>query len=242
LGTCVFTVFHSVAQNLPYDPDEYSDLIYDLVFNAVKEGQPLEQGNEKKTGQERTKFRKAQIIETATNSFSDKGFLGATISDIAKNAKLADGTLYEYFDTKEDILLSISEIFLQNISSDGFPFSNVHGTEKKLRNLIWRWIWLLWSKKAFARVLTLELFRNLKFYSTPGYNQLRAFFEQIHEVVKQGQAESVFRKGVSVPIFLNMIIGTVDQSLVSHFLLSRPPAEITELHNTVDSLIRAIKI
>lgn len=242
LGTCVFTVFHSIAYDLPYDPDEYSDHIYQLVLNAVREDISLQQGNEIKLGKDRAEFRKAQIIETATEAFSEKGYLGATISDIAKKAELADGTLYEYFDSKEDILLGISEVYLQNISSEGFLFSGLHGAEKKLRNLIWRWIWLLWSKKDFARVLTLELFRNLKFYSSPGYKHLGSFLEELQEVVKQGQKEGVFKENISIPIFLNMIIGTVDQSLVSHFLLHRPPAEIAESHNTVDSLIRAIKI
>jgi len=242
LGTCVFTGYYSIAHNIPYDPDEYSDLIYQLVLKANREGLSPNQGNGTKAEKNRAELRRTQIIEKATEVFSKKGFLGATISDIAKSAKLADGTLYEYFDTKEEILLSISETYMQEISYNAFIFNDLHAVEKELRELIWRWVGILWSKKDFACVLTLELFRNLKFYSSPGYKYIKFYTEQIQKVVEEGQKEGIFIEGVPFPIYLNMIIGTVDQYLISHFLVHRPLTEIPELNDIVDSLVRAIKI
>ena len=126
LGTCVFTGYYSIAHHIPYDPDEYSDLIYQLVLRANRGGLSPSQGDGIKSDKNRIELRRAKIIEKATEVFSNKGFLGATISDIAKNAQLADGTLYEYFDTKEKILLGVAETHLQDISYDAFIFHDLH--------------------------------------------------------------------------------------------------------------------
>jgi TetR/AcrR family fatty acid metabolism transcriptional regulator len=100
----------------------------------------------------------------------------------------------------------------------------------------------LWSKRDFARVLTLEIFRNMKFYSTPGYQCYQDYLEKIRQVVRKGQEEGIFVKDVSLTTYLHMITGTTDQYLISHFLLGRPMAEIPELNNIVDLLVRAVKV
>ena len=51
----------------------------------------------------------AKIIRAATKIFAKKGFFNARISDIAKEAKVADGTIYLYFNNKFDILVSVFE-------------------------------------------------------------------------------------------------------------------------------------
>ena len=50
-----------------------------------------------------------KIIVSATKVFAKKGFFNARISDIAKEAKVADGTIYLYFNNKFDILISVLE-------------------------------------------------------------------------------------------------------------------------------------
>jgi len=53
--------------------------------------------------------RKQQIMEVAMKLFADKGFESASISSIAKEAKISKGLLYNYFDSKEDLLIQIVE-------------------------------------------------------------------------------------------------------------------------------------
>ena len=57
----------------------------------------------------KTVNKHGKIITAATKVFAKKGFFNARISDIAKEAKVADGTIYLYFDNKFDILLSVLE-------------------------------------------------------------------------------------------------------------------------------------
>jgi len=51
----------------------------------------------------------AGLIDAAVEVFAEKGFRAARVSDIARSAGVADGTIYLYFKNKEDLLLVIFE-------------------------------------------------------------------------------------------------------------------------------------
>jgi TetR/AcrR family fatty acid metabolism transcriptional regulator len=191
----------------------------------------------------RTEFRRNQIIENAVRIFADKGFSNAKISEIAKQADLGDATLYEYFESKEAILLETAEAHLRNlVSGDDLHLKSLSEPERDLRKLIWRFIWQLYTFENFSRILVLELLRNINFYSSPGYKYLLAFFGEVREVIEMGQREGVFNGDVPCPAYFHMIVGTFDQFLLSQFLLKRPPLGLSELNNTADALVRAIKV
>ena len=243
MGTSVFTAFDSIVHERPYDPNELSDVIYQLVINATGTRAAATEKNNKLQRSERTELRRAQILKTAIKVFSNKGFSSATISEVAKQASLGDATLYEYFDNKEAILLSAAESYMQNIASDeDTNLRNLSEPEKALRKMIWRWIWQLYTCEDFSRVLVLELFRNINFYSSPGYRYLKALQEKIKKVVQQGQKKGVFIQNVPFPTYFHMIMGTFDQYLLGQFLLNSPPVGLKTLEDIVDALVRAIKV
>src|SRR6266704_6227938 len=51
--------------------------------------------------------RRNQILDAATTVFAEKGFYRATIKDIARQAGIANGTIYTYFASKTEVLLAI---------------------------------------------------------------------------------------------------------------------------------------
>ena len=244
MGTSVFAVFDSIVRNTEYDPHHLSDLIYQLVSNAATAQPSVVDEKRKSSNKERAKLRKAQITESAMQIFSSKGFMNATISEIADHAQLGDATLYEYFDNKEAILLSIPETYLQAVATaeDFILQDDVPGTEKILRKLLWRWMWLLYPNERFSRLFVLEHLRNIHFYSSPAYVHFEAFLGNIRATVEKGQKEGIFSRDIPFPTYQHMIIGTVDQFLLPHLLMNRPPSGIAELTDIVDSLVRAIKV
>ena len=215
-----------------------------MVINGVGAEAPAggKSKKEKPSNKGRAESRKAQILDISTHVIANSGYSAATISEIAKRAHLGDATLYGYFENKEAILLAISESFMQDlVSDDDVIFRDAPRAEKDLRNLIWRWIWQLWIEEDFARILILELFRNINFYNSQGYKYLTAFLGKIQKAVEQGQEEGVFIQNVPFPTYLHMITGTLDQYLLPQFLLNRPSPGIAELNHIVDSLVRAIR-
>ncbi len=243
MGASLFTTFDSIIHNHPYDPHEHSNLIYQLVINAVGAETVTESGNRKQTKKKRAEFRRAKILTTSTHVFANNGFSTATIAEIAKRAQMGDATLYGYFKNKEAILLAISEMHMQNLLSDeNMIFKGLPKTEIVLRKLLWRWIWQLWTEKDFARILVLELFRNISFYSSKGYEFFSDFLDKIKGVVRKGQEEGIFIENVPFPTYLHMVVGTIDQYLLPQFLLNKPSPGLSELEEIVDALVRAIKV
>ncbi len=53
------------------------------------------------------KARRNQILDAATKVFAEKGFHPTTIKDIAREAGIADGTIYNYFENKTALMLGI---------------------------------------------------------------------------------------------------------------------------------------
>jgi AcrR family transcriptional regulator len=55
--------------------------------------------------------KRALIIQAAAHVFADKGFSGTVMADIAVQAGIGKGTLYEYFESKEDLFFAVFEWF-----------------------------------------------------------------------------------------------------------------------------------
>jgi AcrR family transcriptional regulator len=61
--------------------------------------------------------RKAQIIAAAARVFAQKGFTGAVVAEIATEAGIGKGTVYEYFDSKEDLFFAVFQWLSRKIAS-----------------------------------------------------------------------------------------------------------------------------
>jgi len=77
--------------------------------------------------EELSEKRKNQILEAAIQVFSKKGFEGSTTKEIAKKAKVSEGTIFRYFKTKKEIL-----IHMLNILSEQTLFDFVEQIESGL--------------------------------------------------------------------------------------------------------------
>src|SRR5262245_48815507 len=59
--------------------------------------------------------KRERILESALRVFASKGFFGAKVSDVAEEAGIADGTIYLYFKSKDDLLISLFEAEMQKV-------------------------------------------------------------------------------------------------------------------------------
>ncbi len=65
-----------------------------------------------------TERRKAQIMEAAVKVFVKKGYEGSTTKEIAKKARVSEGTIFRYFDTKKDILLYVINLLTERLITE----------------------------------------------------------------------------------------------------------------------------
>ncbi len=84
--------------------------------------------------------KEQKILLAAIEIFAEKGFSAATTSEIAKNAGVAEGTIFRYFKTKKDILrgILIQAINLLSLEVVIKPFENIlrNASTKDLRTVI----------------------------------------------------------------------------------------------------------
>src|SRR6187401_708070 len=62
--------------------------------------------------------KRERILTSALKVFAQKGFFGAKVSDVAEAAGVADGTIYLYFKSKDDLLISVFEQQMESINSE----------------------------------------------------------------------------------------------------------------------------
>lgn len=155
--------------------------------------------------------KRERILRAATRVFARKGFYATRVSEVAKEAGVADGTIYLYFRSKDELLISIFEDRVDHLleavrrEMDALP-----NAQARLRRIIELQLGLLDGERDLAEVITVSLrqsTRLLKQYAAPKFI---AYLETIAEVIKGGQADGSFRDDVAPFDAARAIFGALD--------------------------------
>lgn len=179
----------------------------------------------------------ALILSAATKVFAKKGFFNARISDIAKEAKIADGTIYLYFNNKHDILISIFEKELGAIHNKTQEMiEKENNAEIMLRLFISNYLRAMKKNKFFARVLQLELRQTDKQITEYRNNQFAAYINMLSSIIVLGQEQDLFRSDLNPDIIKRTIYGALEEtsrvwniSLESHYSLEDTLQQLVHL-------------
>lgn len=165
----------------------------------------------KKTGE---KYQ--AIIDAAVRVIAKHGYHNAQVSRIAKEAKVADGTIYLYFENKDDILISLfSEKMGQFIETCRKRISTAKSIDEKLFVLVTSHLGYLGNDPDMAKVTQIELRQSNPEISDALGQIVKHFFNLIDEVVQAGIQEGAFRADIDVRMARMMIFGTLDQAVTT---------------------------
>ena len=171
-----------------------------------------------------------KIISAATKVFAKKGFFTARISDIAKEAKVADGTIYIYFSNKYDILLSIFEEEIGKIFVDTKNLlSEEDDTGRMLEIYVRQYLQAMKKNKNLGEVIQIELRQPNKVIRNYRKNQFSAYTDIIADIVKKGQEEGIYRPEILPDIAKRIFFGALDE-------VSRVWNVSLETHYTVEEI------
>lgn len=179
----------------------------------------------------------ALILTAATKVFAKKGFFNARISDIAKEAKIADGTIYLYFNNKHDILISIFEKELGAIHTQTLEMvEKEDDAEAMLRIFIVNYLRAMKKNKFFAGVMQLELRQTDKQIKEYRNNQFAGYVNMLAKIISLGQEQNVFRSDLNPDIIKRTIYGALEEtsrvwnaSLESHYSLEETIQQLFHL-------------
>jgi len=153
-----------------------------------------------------------KIIRAATKVFAKKGFFNARISDIAKEAKVADGTIYLYFNNKLDILLSVFEQELGKLIDQVIALLEKEtDPQAKLRIFITNHLEEMKKNRYLAEVIHIELRQTSKLIREYRKNTFNEYLAIIARIITDGQDAGVFRQDISPQVARQMIFGALDE-------------------------------
>lgn len=154
----------------------------------------------------------SKIITAATKVFAKKGFFTARISDIAKEAKVADGTIYLYFNNKYDILLSIFEEEIGKIvESTKKLLIDVEDHTEMLLLYTSNHLTAMKKNKNLAEVIQIELRQPNKLIKDYRNNKFGEYTNLIADIIRGGQKSGVFRNDINPELAKRSYFGALDE-------------------------------
>ena len=182
--------------------------------------------------------KRERILDSALSVFARKGFYNSKVSEIASAAGVADGTIYLYFKSKDDLLISLFESrmewLIQRLEAD---ISQVDDTLEKLRHYVHAHLRLALENPELAEFLTVELRQSAKFvreYENPTFG---AYLRVLRNLVVRGQEEGRIRPDVAPWLVSRVIFGALDELLLMGSLSQRVTDEVIEEWGTQVNLI-----
>jgi TetR/AcrR family fatty acid metabolism transcriptional regulator len=153
-----------------------------------------------------------QILEAAVRVFARQGFYQSTIAQIAKEAGVADGTIYLYFKNKDDILVQFFSYRTKQVfESFREEVDRAQTSADKLRNLVRRHLAEFQRDRDGAVVYQVETHQSSRLAEDQIREMSQMYRDLISEIVEQGQQEGTIRKDLYVGLVKRFIIGAVDE-------------------------------
>ena len=152
-----------------------------------------------------------RILDAAVRVFAKKGFHATRVSEVAKAAGVADGTIYLYFKSKDELLVSLFEDRVERLLA--FLHSElpkVTGAAEKLRRIIELQLGLLEGERDLAEVVTVIIRQSTKLMKEYAAPKFTAYLDVIARVVAEGQASGELRGDLSPHLAARAIFGALD--------------------------------
>ena len=180
-----------------------------------------------------------KIIRAATKVFAKKGFFNARISDIAKEAKVADGTIYLYFNNKFDILLSVFEQEIGKlIEHVTLLLEKESSSRVKLEIFITNHLEEMKRNRYLAEVIHIELRQTSKLIREYRKNSFTEYLNIIAEIIETGQRDGTFRADIEPGIARQVVFGALDEISICWHTDNTCPYSVEEISNQITSLFQ----
>jgi TetR/AcrR family fatty acid metabolism transcriptional regulator len=194
-----------------------------------------------KKGESPTPTKRDIILNAAEDVFNELGYRKAGIVKIAKAAGVAEGSIYDYFNNKKNLLLSVSEKYLNSLNEQIPETFHVSSPMRKLRRFIRYYFTHAMKNRKFLKVFVTDTLLNIDFYDSTACKAHKRVLSVLDEIMEEGKAAGVFRPEVNVRVFKNMMLGAfTHMTLRWLFIQGKKFDKMAELDHLLDLLVRAV--
>ena len=198
------------------------------------------------TSEKHKEQKKARIIKAAAQVFADRGFSGTVMADIADRAGIGKGTLYEYFDSKEDLFFAVFEWFTQETEAAAkVSISALGGSVSERLAVLSESVMQSWLEMKDLFTLVME------FWAASASSQMKqrfkGYFRQAYEdfrrivaaLIREGIEHGEFREDIVPESVAAALVGTWDALLLQAWF-DETFDPLTTARNFVAVLIRGL--
>ena len=177
--------------------------------------------------------KRAAILRAAIKVFARRGYFNAKVSDIASEARIADGTVYLYFKSKDEILRSIFDQAMAEFIDHGkreIALMEIPG--ERLKRIACLHLKRLGADRDLAIVFQVELrgsTKHMKEFSAAGFGD---YLEIIRETIQDGQKSGEFRDDIKPIVAAKILYGALDE-MVTNWVLSEKAYPLEPLADEV---------
>ncbi len=156
--------------------------------------------------------KRDRILRSAIKIFAKKGFYNARIAEIAREAGVADGTIYLYFRSKDEILITIFEETVGELIRDfRKKLQAIQNPIDQICEFARLHLEIVRTNPDLASVLQLELRQSNKFIKEYRGSSLNDYLNLIGDIIRYGQEASIFREDIHPGIAKRMLFGALDE-------------------------------
>jgi TetR/AcrR family fatty acid metabolism transcriptional regulator len=185
---------------------------------------------------------RSRITKAATKLFAENGYQQTTIAEIAKMVGLAEGSIYEHFRGKEDILLTIPDVWVNRaIQELELQLLGIQGAINKLRKFLWWYMNYIESEPLTARVVFLFLKTNPNFIQTEVYPNVKIFYSYLTKIFEEGRETGELMQDLNPFIARASFLGTIEHLVIRWLLKDRTYSLLDNLEDTFNVLVEGLR-
>jgi TetR/AcrR family fatty acid metabolism transcriptional regulator len=194
-------------------------------------------------GRNVNKDKHERILRAAIKVFARNGFHNAKISQIAKEAGVADGTIYLYFKNKDDILIKVFEERLEEINTRFREMlQGIESPEDKLRLYIRLHMELMEQNRGLAEVISVELRQSQRFMKEYVPVKFAEYMNLVSYIIREGKERGVFRADVNPGVIKRALFGALDELILYWVLTPEPKHDMKAMiEQTTELFIRGLR-
>src|SRR5207237_4726172 len=182
--------------------------------------------------------KRERILRAAVDVFDANGYFNSKVSEVAKAAGVADGTIYLYFKQgKEQLLTTIfrehTRSYLASLEAE---LNNVTRAEDRIRVAVRHHLETLGRDRNLAIVAQVELRHSLKFMSLLSQQEVADYLNTIRKIIENGQADGAFKRTLHPQLVAKSVFGILDE-MVTSWILSEKAYDLAAQSDQISELI-----
>jgi TetR/AcrR family fatty acid metabolism transcriptional regulator len=182
------------------------------------------------------------ILRAAIDVFASRGFFNAQVADVARAAGVAAGTVYLYFRSKDDLLVSIFERTMRETLAEGqAAVAAITNPAERLRLFARLHLGMLGRDRNLAIVFQIELRQSVKFMERFSSTLLRDYLGQIRAAIEDGQRARLFRDDINATTTAKIFFGALDEMATNWVLSHRRKSLESDADAVVDVFLNGAR-